>query len=108
MFEESVGGNEPVLIDLRPEIVGGEHSDRRQHTEASGPQPYPSSNNHQRGAAEFDHDGRSGPEPSWLQAKMRLLSDSRGEVDKFLDPAYHEGRDQRSSRDRQGPRERKD
>src|SRR5258706_8548400 len=108
MLEEGVGGHEAVMTDLCPEIVRGEHSDRGQHAETPGPQPDPSSENHQRGTAEFDHDGRSGPEPSWLKAEMRLLSDGCGEIDELLDPAYQEGRDQRDPRNRQQPWPRKD
>src|SRR6266849_6133979 len=104
MLEEGVGFHEVVLTGLCPEIVRGEHGDRCQYAETAGPQPDPSSKNHQRGAAEFDHNGRSGPQPSWLKAEMRLFRDGRGEIDELLDPAYQEGRDQRSSRYRQEPR----
>src|ERR1700730_14279119 len=104
MLEKVVHGDETVMAGLRPEIVRGEHSDRCQHAETPGPQPDPSSENHQRGAAEFDHDGRSGPEPGWLKAEMRLLRDGRWEIDELLDSAYQEGRNQPNSRNRQEPR----
>ena len=106
--KKAFSGHEAVMTGHRPEIVRGEHGDRCQHAETAGAQPHPASENHQRGAAEFDHDGRSGPEPRGLKAEMRLLGDGRREIDELLDPADQEGRDQRNPRDRQKPWPRKD
>jgi len=107
MLEEGVYGHEAVTTSDRPEIVCGKHGDRGQHAETPGPQPDPASDNYQRGAAEFDDDGRSGPEPSGLEAEMRLLRGGRRKIGELLDTADQEGRDQRNPGGRQKPRPRK-
>src|ERR1700757_3787036 len=81
MFEEGVHGQELIMPRLRPEIVGGKHSDGRQDAKAAGPQPDKTSEDNQDGAPEFDDDGGSGPEPGWLKPEVGLLRNGTGEID---------------------------
>ncbi len=71
----------------RPEIIGRQHGDRRQHAEATGAEPHPAIGDDQGGAADFDDDSRYRPQPARPKPEMFLFGNGAGEVEQLGEAA---------------------
>src|SRR5580698_1999624 len=70
VLEETVERHEAIMTRERPEIVGRQHCNCREHAEPTGTQPNPAPEDHQYGTCELDDNCRGGPEPSGFKAEM--------------------------------------
>ena len=91
MLEEAVGGHGAGRPLERPERVGDQSRDRRQHAERTGTEPDQATADHQDRSDQLDDDGGPRPKPARVQAEMSLFRGGGRKIGQFDDAAQQIG-----------------